>query len=108
MKRRDFLSKTLPAAVTLPSLLNGLTVKAFMTHPLFDSLLELQNETDKVLVIIQLSGGNDGLNTVIPLDQYGAYVNARNNVAIAQNAVLSLSGQPASGLHPAMTGMRSL
>lgn len=108
MKRRDFLSKSLPAAITLPSLLNGLTVKAFMTHPLFDSLLELNNETDKVLVLIQLSGGNDGLNTVIPLDQFSAYMNARSNVAIPQNSVLSLTGQSASGFHPAMTGMRSL
>lgn len=107
MKRRDFLQKSLPAAITLPSILNGLTVKAFMSHPLFSALLP-PNDSDKVLVMVQLSGGNDGLNTVIPLEYYSAYANARTNLAIPQNRVLSLSNQAGTGLHPVMTGIQSL
>jgi uncharacterized protein (DUF1501 family) len=107
MKRRNFLQKSIPAAITLPSLLQGLSVKAFMSHPFFSALMP-PNDTDKVLVLIQLNGGNDGLNTVIPLDQYAAYFNARNNVAIAQNSTLRLTGQSGTGLHPAMSGMQSL
>ena len=108
MKRRDFVKNTLPVAITLPSLLNGLTVKAFASHFLFDALLNVNNETDRVLVMIQLSGGNDGLNTVIPIELYSNYFNARNNVAIPQNSVLSLNNNIKMGLHPSMTGMQQL
>ncbi|MBS1624872.1 MAG: hypothetical protein JST83_12680, partial [Bacteroidetes bacterium] len=66
MKRRDFL-KAAPVAV-LPALLNGLSVKAFGASPLMAALAGANN--DHVLVLIQMVGGNDGLNTVIPLDEY--------------------------------------
>lgn len=107
MKRREFIQKSIPAAITLPSLINGLTLKAFASHHLFSALLP-PNETDKVLVMIQLNGGNDGLNTVIPVEYYSSYFNARSNLAIPQNKVLSLSGQAGTGLHPSMTGLQSL
>lgn len=107
MKRRAFIQKSIPAAITLPSLINGLTVKAFTSHHFFSAFLP-PNDTDKVLVMIQLSGGNDGLNTVIPIEYYPAYFNARSNIAIPQNRVLNLSGQTGTGLHPAMTGLQTL
>lgn len=107
MKRRDFLTKTIPGAIVLPSVLKGLTVQAFASHPFFQSLIP-PTETDKVLVMIQLSGGNDGLNTVIPLEQYAAYYNARTNLAIPENRILRLSGQSGTGLHPSMSGLQSL
>ena len=107
MKRREFIQKSIPAAITLPSLINGLTVKAFTSHHLFSALLP-PNDTDKVLVMIQLNGGNDGLNTVVPIEYYSAYYNARSNLAIPQNNLLSLNGQAGTGLHPAMTGIQSL
>ena len=66
MKRRDFLIKTLPAAI-LPSLIIGYSVRAMSPSPMLDSLMNLAVETDHVLVIIQMNGGNDGLNTVLPL-----------------------------------------
>ena len=37
-------------------------------------------ETDNILILIRLSGGNDGLSTVIPIEQYDAYANARPNI----------------------------
>jgi len=75
-----------------------------------DEIFELQaqateNTGQKQLVLIQLSGGNDGLNTVIPFAN-GAYYDARPQIAIAQNDVLKLNDQV--GLHPYMTGMHQL
>jgi len=70
--------------------------------------MNMATDTDHVLVIIQLNGGNDGLNMVIPRDAYGNYFNARTNVAIAENKILALTGNAVTGLHPAMTGLQSL
>lgn len=75
-----------------------------------DEIFELQAHAtertgQKQLVLIQLSGGNDGLNTVIPFAN-GAYYDARPQIAIAQNDVLKLNDQV--GLHPNMTGMHQL
>jgi uncharacterized protein (DUF1501 family) len=61
-----------------------------------------------VLVLIQLNGGNDGINTVIPLEYYSNYVNARTNIAIQESKVLNFEGTNKIGLHPSMTGMQEL
>ncbi len=47
-----------------------------------------QIETDHVLVIVQLNGGNDGLNIVIPISDYSAYYNSRTNIAIPEYPVV--------------------
>jgi len=106
MKRRDFLRTTIPATV-LPSLLNGFSFKAFAGSPLLQAL-SAAAINDHVLVLIQLNGGNDGLNTVIPLDQYANLANARSNILIPDTQVLSLNGIMGTGLHPVMTGMQQL
>ena len=62
----------------------------------------------RVVVLIQLNGGNDGLNTVIPLGQYDAYHAARANIAIPENKVLHLKGFDQTGLNPAMPEMQWL
>ena len=108
MKRRDFLAAA--SASLVPVMLNGFGLKAMSQQSaLVQSLLGTQALAgDRVLVIIYLNGGNDGLNTVIPLDQYSLYTGLRSNIAIPQGSVLSLDGNSATGLHPAMTGMRDL
>jgi len=58
----------------------------------------------KVLIVIQLAGGNDGVNTVIPWAN-PAYAAARPAIAIPENQVLKLDG--AVGLHPSMTRLRA-
>lgn len=109
MKRRDFLKNTLPAATVIPALLNGYSVQAFnQNSPLVQALLHGTTNTDHVLVIVQLSGGNDGLNMVIPISTYSLYNNARSNVAIAEPKVLRLNGVTDTGLHPSMTGYQTL
>ncbi|GAB3698237.1 DUF1501 domain-containing protein [Spirosoma flavus] len=108
MKRRDFLAAA--SASVLPVMLNGFGLKAMSGQSaLVQSLLGTTAlASDRVLVIIYLNGGNDGLNTVIPLDQYSLYNGLRSNIAIPQNSVLGLDGNPATGLHPAMTKMRDM
>ena len=105
MKRRDFLRTTVPATI-LPGLINGFSVKAFGAASPLAQLLSGATATDHVLVIVQLSGGNDGLNTVIPIDTYSSYLNARSNIAIPENKILKLTDK--TGLNPAMTGMKAL
>ena len=107
MKRRDFIKKAAPAAVIVPSLINGVSFAAG-NNPWLEALVRSAEETDRVLVLIFLSGGNDGLNTVIPKDQYSQLSAARSNVLIPQGQVLPLTGYPNTGFHPAMTGMRDL
>ena len=107
MKRRTFLRRALPVA-TVPFLMNGFTIKAFGKGSVFEKLLRSSTENDKVLVIVQLTGGNDGLNTVIPLDQYSALSTARANILIPSNLVLPLSGTTATGLHPSMPEIQAL
>ncbi|MDW8019589.1 MAG: DUF1501 domain-containing protein, partial [Chloroherpetonaceae bacterium] len=102
MNRRKFLKTA--SLLGVPLALNGLPISAVAQPSLLDVLSTLPN--DRVLVIVQLSGGNDGLNTVIPLDQYGTYQQLRSNIAIAENRVLRLT--PATGLHPAMTALKTL
>lgn len=109
MKRRDFLLSTLPAAAVLPEVINGYSVKAFnVNSPLVQALMRGNTLTDHVLVIIQLSGGNDGMNMVIPVADYSNYFNARSNVAIPQARVLSIAGVSGTGIHPSMTGLQAL
>ncbi len=78
MKRRDFLKATVPATV-LPGVINGFSIKAFGEDSPLHTLLANATETDHVLVIVQLAGGNDGLNMVLPKDNYSAYYSARTN-----------------------------
>lgn len=104
MKRRQFLKNTLTAAAATPLFLNGQAVSA-LTSPLLESALK-KVDNDKILILIQLNGGNDGLNTVIPLDQYSNLMAARADIALPENEVLKLTDE--TGLHPIMEGFHQL
>lgn len=101
MKRRSFLQTG--SAVSLPILVNGLSLGILPKNALFAALNE---DSDRVLVLVQLNGGNDGLNTIIPIDQYDHLANARSNILVPENQVLNL--QDHVGLHPVMTGLHGL
>lgn len=70
---------------------------------------------DRVLVVIQLAGGNDGLNTVVPYGSREYYVN-RSQIALGEpgstkynaGAALPISGSDGYGLHPNLTGLLDL
>ena len=55
---------------------------------------------NKVVIVLQLSGGNDGLNTVIPV-RNDIYYRSRPRLGIEQSKALSISDE--AGLHPALT-----
>ena len=105
MKRREFLQTT-AAATAGTALLSGLPIGAYGYSPALAALTNATTQSDKVLVIIQLQGGNDGLNMIIPLDQYPALMAARPTLALAQNQVLPLT--TATGIHPAMASLRNM
>ncbi len=101
MKRRDFIQNTI-AGVVMPALLNGLSFKAF------GNIDEAAMGDDNVLVVIQLSGGNDGLNTIIPIDKYSLYQNARANIAIPKDKLLTIPQTDTLGLNPGMGGLQTM
>lgn len=107
MKRRNFLKNTIPVAL-LPTFLNGQSISALGPNSILGNLSAAFTDTDHVLVLIQLSGGNDGLNTIIPLDKYSILGNARSNILIPDTKVLKLNGTSATGLHPSMTHLQKL
>jgi len=107
MKRRNFL-KNITAGVAIPSLVNGFGVTAYANSPFSPLLNAITTDTDHVLVMVQLAGGNDGLNTLVPLDQYDRLQKGRADVIMPKNKLLSLTGVTKSAFHPALTGLRSL
>ncbi|MFN0132377.1 MAG: DUF1501 domain-containing protein [Phycisphaerales bacterium] len=106
--RRRFLHSGLTlasAAATVPWFINrsALALPAFA--PGLSSIAGTPE--DHILVVVQLSGGNDGLNTVVPFGM-PEYYKARPGIGIAENAVLKLDKARGIGLHPQMTGLKSL
>jgi uncharacterized protein (DUF1501 family) len=119
MSMFDHLS--VPAAFTRRSLLrNGLVMaSAAVTVPYFleRSAMAMVNPDglssvpgvpqDRILVVVQLGGGNDGLNTVIPFGD-AAYYRARPQIGIRADRALLLDRQAGLGLHPSLTGLKGL
>ena len=100
MKRRSFIKRS--TGLTIPLVLGGFKISA-MDNQLFDSL---ELDDDKVLVLVQLNGGNDGLNMICPLDQYDNLAQVRSNIILPQADMLSLNDTLA--LHPSMEDAKRL
>lgn len=77
-------------------------LKAYEAQTLGQSI---KPSNGKILVIVQLSGGNDGLNTVVPY-RNDIYYRERPTLAISSDKVLPLTDD--IGLHPAMGPLRAL
>lgn len=84
-------------------LLGNTPVKAFGSHPILSMLRTI--ETERVLVLIQLNGGNDGLNTVIPISN-DVYYQRRPTIAIAKSNALQLT--PDVGLNPGLAALEPM
>lgn len=95
IQRKDFIQL---GSLATASLLMPQFLKAFETGTLVPP-------GNKVTVIIQFSGGNDGLNTVIPY-RNDLYYSNRPRLGIQRNAALSLTDE--AGLHPSLTAFKEL
>ena len=110
MKRRNFIKLSATASVI------GLTpfqlqaaLKSFMPF------MECPDISNRKLVLINLAGANDGLNTVVPLNQYDIYSNLRPTIKVpisGSNKYINLDTTLADnqqiGLNPALIGVKSL
>lgn len=105
--RRQFLRSTVLGSAlswTVPTFLAD-TFMALQGEAA-DSATQIATGKDAtILVVLQMAGGNDGLNTVIPYSN-DFYHNARPRIGQTADTVLKLNGE--IGLHGAMTGFKSL
>lgn len=113
MDRRKFLKKI--PLLTGAFALQGIPISLIAKNNAFMRLAQ-QSKNDKVLVILNLDGGNDGLNTLVPLDRYDQYYFRRSNIALPlKNSVrkiipldLTVPSERQVGLHPDMIGLKAL
>ncbi|OAV43439.1 DUF1501 domain-containing protein [Lewinella sp. 4G2] len=101
--RRSFL-KGLGVAGASGFLLNRLPVNSFSPSSLTQALVE--GDDERILVLIRLKGGNDGLNTFIPVHDYGTYQTARPRLAIPQSETVNFA--PTLQGHPSLRPLQSL
>jgi uncharacterized protein (DUF1501 family) len=114
MKRRDFL-KIFPAASVTPVVVNGFQMRPFANSKMARILSACEDVENRVLILIQLKGGNDGLNMLVPVQQYDLYAALRPSIRIPEagaNKYIELDSAlptPARvGLHPIMTGLKEM
>lgn len=108
MKRRSFLKTS--SLFAAPLLIKGIPVSGAPRtgNTMLDMLAQTTYGCGKILVIVQMNGGNDGLNMVFPLDKYGQLAGARGNILMPQVDIATLNNNPTTGLHPAMTEMKNM
>jgi len=101
LTRRDFMKSGLSLIAA------GSVVPSFVAHAADVGKATASGGpfAENVLVLVQLAGGNDGLNTVIPYAD-PLYREHRPRIAIGEEEVLKLD--KAIGLHPSLTGLKTL
>ena len=105
VSRRDFLRAGLVFGAGAAGLAAGYAaVPDVFTRAVYAAKKDGRSN-DRVLVMVQLAGGNDGLQTVIPL-QDSAYRDLRPRLSKAADAALALDGK--FGLNKQLTGIKSL
>ncbi len=105
--RREFLRGTVLGGAlswTVPSFLAN-TFSALHAEAADKSTQATTGRDSTILVILQMAGGNDGLNTVVPFSN-DFYHRARPRIGIEQSRILRLSDD--IGLHPNLTGFKGL
>ncbi|MFN0016158.1 MAG: DUF1501 domain-containing protein [Saprospiraceae bacterium] len=114
MKRRNFL-KILPAAGVSSFVVNGFSMRPFANSRLAKIVGDCSDIQERALVLIQLKGGNDGLNNLVPIAQYSQYAALRPTTRLQQTGAGSyidldstLKDTKRVGLHPAMVAMKAM
>jgi uncharacterized protein (DUF1501 family) len=102
MDRRSFLKNlsVLTGAGTVSMALGNIPLRAFSK-----SFFNLKTVNGKVIVILQLSGGNDGLNTIIPIED-SLYYSARPSLGVPKADAIKLSNL--TGMHPSLKPLEPL
>lgn len=101
MNRREFTKNALAYCIY-----NGISFKAHSSS--LSNLISLyQPMTNNILVVIQLSGGNDGLNMLPPLDQMSKYNQLRPNIKLNESEMIAL-GTTGVAMHPSFSAIKSL
>lgn len=101
--RKSFLQTLGFGALAGGLMLNAVPVNAMQNSRFLNRLSTSEN--DRVLVLIQLSGGNDGLNTIVPVTN-DVYYQRRPTIAIRKQDAVLLSDD--IGMHPAMASLQEL
>ncbi|MBN8683419.1 MAG: DUF1501 domain-containing protein [Chitinophagales bacterium] len=111
MKRRQFLKIAQGVGVS-SFFVNGFAMRPFANRQMANTLASCDSVRDRVLVLIQMKGGNDGINTVIPLAHYDRYAELRPTTRLLESAIINIDSTlptaDQTGLHPAMTGIKAL
>ena len=89
-----------PAAAAMPAVFSRAVAAAIHEQPSSSAPMG-----DRTLVVVQMAGGNDGLNTVVPANDHRYYA-LRGSLAIPQNEVLPIDGE--AGFHPSLTAFKEL
>ncbi len=108
MTRREFVQKGLTIiamGATAPSFLTRTALAMGNPFDIAQVTSRPGVPDDNVLVVVQMGGGNDGLNTVIPFGD-DAYYRARPRLAVPRNEVIQVTGD--LGFHPKMTKFKEL
>ncbi|MFT3882242.1 MAG: hypothetical protein QM703_21650 [Gemmatales bacterium] len=101
--RRTFLKSALTGAGLVAY---GLDAPRFLSRAVAATpRLDQKGSKETILVVVQLTGGNDGLNTVIPFSD-PLYASSRPTLKQKPADIKKLTKE--IGLHPAMSGMAEL
>ena len=103
MSRRNFLKTSAALVPTFASL--PLVFRRAIASSVLESPTRTMPHPARTLVIEQLAGGNDGLNTLIPYTD-NRYYDLHSYLAVPSEEVLDLNGEV--GLHPALEKMKRL
>jgi uncharacterized protein (DUF1501 family) len=95
MKRRTFLATTAAAAAGT-QLIGGVPLRAFSPMHMMDTMNE---DDDRILIVIQMFGGNDGMNTIVPVED-PQYYNLRPSLAIPKDLAVKVLSKVY--MHPAL------
>ncbi len=103
--RRNFI-KTLGLTGGIGMAMGGFNIDAMAGIPML--LATSGGVNDRILVLVRLKGGNDGLNMIIPLFDYSKYKSKRPTIAIPQADIIKLDNDGAFGIPKTMNAIKKM